>query len=84
MSQETTVALYVGRIHTRLMVALVSEFSVSGFAFNFFNLLLVRFHHVEIIIVKHLLKGHENEARVGVKPGLELHNTYGGMVLGLP
>ena len=37
------------------------------FAFNFFNLPLVRFHQAEIIVVKHLIQGRNNEAWVGVE-----------------
>ena len=39
-----------------------------NFASDFFNLLLVRFHQVEIIIVKHLIQGCNYEAWVGVEP----------------
>ena len=39
-----------------------------NFASDFFNLLLVRFHQAEIIDLKHLIKGRNNEARVGVTP----------------
>ena len=39
-----------------------------NFASDFFNLLLVRFHQAEIIIVKHLIQGRNNEAWVGVEP----------------
>ena len=39
-----------------------------NFASDFFNLLLVRFHQAEIIIVvEHLIQGRDNEAWVGVK-----------------
>ena len=38
-----------------------------NFASDFFNLLLVRFHQAEIIVVKHLIQGCNNEARVGVE-----------------
>ena len=39
-------------------------------AFDFFNLLLVRFHQAEIIVVKHLIQGPNIEARVGVEPSI--------------
>ena len=39
-----------------------------SFAFDFFNLLLVTFHQAEIIVVKHLIQGRNNEALVGVEP----------------
>ena len=39
-----------------------------NFASDFFNLLLVRFHQAEIIVVKHLIQGRNNEAWVGVEP----------------
>ena len=37
-------------------------------ASNFFNLLLVRFHQAEMIVVKHLIQGRNIEAWVGVGP----------------
>ena len=39
-----------------------------SFASNFFNLLLAKFHQAELIVVKHLVQGHNNEAWVGVEP----------------
>ena len=33
------------------------------FSSDYFNLLLARFHQAEIIIVKHLIHGRNNEAR---------------------
>ena len=39
-----------------------------NFASDFFNLLLVRFHQAEIIVVKHLVQERNNEAWVGVEP----------------
>ena len=39
-----------------------------NFASNFFDLLLVKFHQAEIIVVKHLIQGCNNEAWVGVEP----------------
>ena len=39
-----------------------------SFASDFSNLLLVRFHQAEIIIVKHLIQGRNNEVRVGIEP----------------
>ena len=38
-----------------------------NFASDFFNLMLVRFHHAEII-VKYLIQGRNNKAWVGVEP----------------
>ena len=34
---------------------------------DFFIMLLARFHQAEIIIVKHLIQGGNNEARLGVE-----------------
>ena len=39
-----------------------------NFAFDVFNSLLVRFHRAEIIFMKHLIQGCNNEAWVGVEP----------------
>ena len=39
-------------------------FQVEFFS-DFFNLLLARFHQAEIIIVKHLIRGRNNETRLG-------------------
>ena len=39
-----------------------------SFASDFFNLLLLRFHQADIIVVKHLVKGRNNEAWVRVEP----------------
>ena len=39
-----------------------------SFAFDFFNLLLVRFHQAEIIVLKQLIQGRNIEAWVGVEP----------------
>ena len=39
-----------------------------NFASDFFNLLLVRFHHAEIIVVKHLVQERNNQAWMGVEP----------------
>ena len=39
-----------------------------NFASDFLNLLLVRFHQAEIIGVKHLIQGRNNEVWVGVEP----------------
>ena len=54
---------------TRSGVALVSEFFHLNFASDFFNLRLVKFLQAEIIAMKHLIQGCNNEAWVGVKPG---------------
>ena len=37
-------------------------------ASDLFNLLLVRFHQAEIIVVKHLIQGRNNESWVKVEP----------------
>ena len=39
-----------------------------NFVSDFFNLLLVRFHQAEKIVVKHLIQGRNKEAWVGVEP----------------
>ena len=39
-----------------------------NFAPDLFNLLLVRYHQAQRIVVKHLMQGRKNEARVGVEP----------------
>ena len=39
-----------------------------NFASDFFNLLLVRFSQTEIIVVKHLIQGRNNEAWEGFEP----------------
>ena len=39
-----------------------------NFAFDFFNLLLVRFHQVKVIVGKYLIQKRNNEPRVGVEP----------------
>ena len=38
------------------------------FSSDFFNLLLARLHQAEIIIVKRLIQGRNNETRLGVEP----------------
>ena len=44
-----------------------SSFPVE-FSSDFLNLLLARFHQAEIIIVKHLIQGRNNETRLVVEP----------------
>ena len=66
--EKATEALCIGRMQTRLGVALVSENFRLNFASDFFNLLPVRFHQAEIIVVKQLIQGRNNEAAVGVEP----------------
>ena len=39
-----------------------------NFASDFFNLLLVRFHQAEVVIVKYHIQGRNNEAWSGVEP----------------
>ena len=41
------------------------QFFVLNFVSDFFNLLLARSHQAEIIIVKHLIQGRNNETRLG-------------------
>ena len=38
-----------------------------SFSSDFINLLLAKFHQAEIIIVKHLIQGRNNETRLGVE-----------------
>ena len=38
-----------------------------NFASDFFNLMLVRFHQADIIVVKHLIQGRNNKAWVEVE-----------------
>ena len=56
-------ALNVRRIQTWLGVAVVFLLTSAP---DFFNLLLVRFHQVEIIIRKYVVQGRNNETWVGV------------------
>ena len=39
-----------------------------NFASDFFDLLLVKFFQAEIIVMKHLIQGRNNEDRMGVEP----------------
>ena len=39
-----------------------------NFLVTSFNLLLARFHQAEIIIVKHLIQGRNNETRLRIEP----------------
>ena len=39
-----------------------------NFASDFFNMLLAGVHQAEIIIVKHLIQGRNNETTLGVEP----------------
>ena len=41
---------------------------LRDFASDFCNLLLVTFHQAEVIVVKHLVQGRNNQAWVGVEP----------------
>ena len=43
------------------------RFFHSNFASDFFNLLLVKFVQAEIIAMKHLIQGRNNEVWVGLK-----------------
>ena len=38
------------------------------FSSDIFNLLLARYHQAELIIVKHLIQGSNNETTLGVEP----------------
>ena len=51
-----------------LMSCLCFQVFRLNFASDFFNLLLVRFHQAEIIVMKHLTQGCNNEAWVGTEP----------------
>jgi len=57
---KATVALYFGRICARLWNCHISEFSGCFSDFLPLNLLLVRSHQAEIIIVKRLIQGRNN------------------------
>jgi len=59
LSEKTTMALNFGRNFTRLGVV---HFQVSGSFFDFLpvNLLLIRSHQAEIIIVKRHIQGRNN------------------------
>ena len=61
--------MHIERIQTRLGVTCpcFRIFRLS-FASDFFNLPLVKFHQAEIIVVKHLIQGRNNENGVGVEP----------------
>ena len=39
-----------------------------NFASDFFDLLLIRFHQAEVIVVKHLVQGRNNEVWMRVEP----------------
>jgi len=54
------VALYFGRIRTRIGVVRFRVFQLFLLDLFPINLLLVRSHHVEIIIVKRLIQGRNN------------------------
>jgi len=66
--------------------SLAKEFPVSKFSGCFFdflplNLLLVRSHQTEIIVVKRLIQGHNNETRVGVEPRSHDRRKNGALTL---
>jgi len=72
--EKATVALYFGRIRTRLGVVDFRVFRLFLWLLTL-NLLLVRSHLAEIIIVKCLSKGTTTCAtRVGVKPRSRYHD----------
>ena len=66
LSRESDGALYFGRIRTRLGVDHFPSFPVDVLTSSHVNLLLVRSHQAEIIIVKRLIQGRNNVTRVRV------------------
>ena len=67
LSRESDGALYFRRIRTRLGVDHFPSFPVDVLTSSHVNLLLVRSHQAEIIIVKHLIQGRNNVTRVRVE-----------------
>ena len=67
LSRESDGALYFGRIRTRLGVDHFPSFPVDVLTSSHVNLLLVRSHQAEIIIVKRLIQGRNNVTRVRVE-----------------
>ena len=51
-----------------LRSCLCSKVFPVEFSSDFFNLLLARFHQAEMIIVKQLIQGRNNETRLGFEP----------------
>ena len=67
LSRESDGALYFGRIRTRLGVDHFPSFPVDVLTSSHVNLLLVRSHQAEIIIVERLIQGRNNVTRVRVE-----------------
>ena len=67
LSRESDGALCFGRIRTRLGVDHFPSFPVDVLTSSHVNLLLVRSHQAEIIIVKRLIQGRNNVTRVWVE-----------------
>ena len=65
--EESDGALCFGRIRTRLGVDHFPSFPVDVLTSSYVNLLLVRSHQAEIIIVKRLIQGRNNVTRVRVE-----------------
>ena len=67
LSRESDGALCFGRIRTRLGVDHFPSFPVGVLTSSHVNLLLVRSHQAEIIVVKRLIQGRNNVTRVRVE-----------------
>ena len=67
LSRESDGALCFGRIRTRLGVDHFPSFPVGVLTSSQVNLLLVRSHQAEIIIVKRLIQGRNNVTRLRVE-----------------
>ena len=67
LSRESDVELCFGRVRTRLGVGHFPSFPVDVLTCSHVNLLLVRSHQAEIIIVKRLIQGRNNVTRVRVE-----------------
>jgi len=63
--KKATVALYFGRIRTRLGVVHFRVFRLFLFDFLLPNLLLVRSHQAEVIVVKRLIQRRNNVSDEG-------------------
>ena len=66
-SRESDGALCFGRIRTRLGFDHFPSFTVDVLTSSHVNLLLVRSHQAEIIILKRLIQGRNNVTRVRVE-----------------
>ena len=67
LSRESDGALCFGRIRTRLGVDHFPSFPVGVLTSSLVNLMLVRSHQAEIIIVKRLIQGRNNVTMVRVE-----------------